>query len=364
MIKSTGSETIPIDGSFGEGGGQILRTSLALSCVTGKTVEIGNIRKSRTKPGLQPQHLMSVLAATAICGAAVEGAEISSTALRFSPGTVRGGDYHFDVGRIKSSAGSTSLVLQTVLLPLLLADRPSIVSVRGGTHVPWSPNFHYLERVFLPLLVRMNCRVDLSLDQWGWYPQGGGVVTARIEPCRRLRPLVITERGALKRLQGISAISNLPDDIGERQRNRAIRNLRERGMEADIEIQRGPSIGKGTVLFLAAEFENITVGFDSLGALGKRAEKVADEACARLFEHLDHDGALDPHLTDQIIPYLALAKGRSEFTTSRITRHLLTNIWVVRQFLNIDGSVAGREGEPGTVRIGTVRHGMGTSSVV
>ncbi len=364
MIKFGSKETVSLDGSHGEGGGQILRTALALSCVTGKAVEIENIRRSRRKPGLQPQHLMSVLAAARICGASVEGAGISSAALRFEPGTVRPGDYRFDISSLASSAGSTSLVFQTILLPLLLADGPSTVFVQGGTHVPWSPSYHYLKHVFLPLLFRMNARVQLSLERWGWYPRGGGVISARIEPCRALKPVSIEERGAFKGVRGISAISNLPDHIAERQRTRAIRNLEGCGIPTDIGIERGPSIGKGTLLFLTAEFENITAGFDSLGALGKTAETVADEACADLFAYLDAKGVLDPHLADQVVPYLALAQGRSEVTTSRITPHLLTNFWVVQQFLDVDSSVTGREGEPGTIRIGSVRHAAGAPSVV
>jgi RNA 3'-terminal phosphate cyclase (ATP) len=364
MIKVGSKETVFLDGSHGEGGGQILRTALSLSSVTGRTVEIENIRKSRRKPGLQPQHLMSVLAAARICGASLEGAKISSLALQFEPGTVRAGDYRFDISSIASSAGSTSLVFQSVLLPLLFTDGPSTVSVQGGTHVPWSPGYHYLRHVFLPLLSRMSARVQLELRQWGWYPKGGGVIFAGIEPCRRLMPLAITERGALKRVQGISAISNLPDHITERQRSRAIRNLKERGIQADIGIEHGPSRGRGTTLFLVSEFENIIAGFGSLGALGKKAETVADEACAELLEYLDAKGCLDPHLADQVVPYLALANGPSEITTSKVTPHLLTNIWVVQQFLETGISVQGREGEPGTIRVNGSPDASGRSSTV
>jgi RNA 3'-terminal phosphate cyclase (ATP) len=364
MIKSKHAGTVSIDGSFGEGGGQILRTALALSCVTGRELVIHNIRKSRPKPGLQPQHLMSVRATAEISGARVDGDRISSTALRFSPGKVRGGDYRFDVASIRSSAGSTSLVLQTLLLPLLLTDGPSTVLIRGGTHVPWSPTFHYLKKVFLPLLSRMNARVDLSLEQWGWYPQGGGAIRARIEPCGEIRGINITDRGPLKSVKGLSEISNLPEHVAERQKSRAMKNLAERGMKADIVIEHDSSIGKGSLMFLAPEFENIIVGFHSLGAIGKRAETVADEACVSLFEYLDRKGALDPHLADQIVPYLALANGSSEITTSRITPHLLTNIWVVQQFVDAAITVEGGLGEPGSVRVDTFRDASGTASIV
>lgn len=340
---------VKIDGSYGEGGGQILRTSLALSCVTGRPVEIINIRTGRPKPGLQPQHLTAVKAAAAVSRADVAEAEISSTSVRFSPSILSGGEHFFDVAEKKGSAGSTSLVLQTVLLPLCFAERPSSITVLGGTHVPWSPTFHYLQFVFLPLLARLGVKVDLEIVQWGWYPAGGGRIRATVAPQRALRPATIIERGRMLRLSGVSAVANLPLDIAERQKKQAVTLLRQRGIDAEIDLVSAPSPGKGTLLFLCAEFENATAGFDSLGAIGKRAEQVADEAVKGLVSYLDGSGALDPHLADQIVPYLALAGGRSELTTRRVTRHLLTNIWVVKQFLDRDVVVEGEENREGRV---------------
>jgi RNA 3'-terminal phosphate cyclase (ATP) len=344
-------DIIRIDGSYGEGGGQILRTSLALSCVLGKPVEIINIRKARGKPGLQPQHLTAVTAAAAISRAHVEGAELSSTSIIFHPRAIIGGDYTFDVSEKKGSAGSTSLVLQTIMLPLCFAGQPTNVTVIGGTHVPWSPTFHYLKYVFLPLLSRINVEIDIDIKKWGWYPGGGGMVTAHVAPRAEWSPIRETSRGRLLRVTGLSAVSNLSRDIAVRQRNKAVVVLRDRGIDASIEIVDAFSPGKGTLVFLKAEFENIVAGFDALGALGKRAEEVADEACQALLAYVNSSGALDPHLADQIITYLALAHGESEFTTSRITRHLLTNIWVVQQFLDVNVHVEGNEGEPGQIKI-------------
>jgi RNA 3'-terminal phosphate cyclase (ATP) len=342
---------ICIDGSYGEGGGQILRTSLTLSCMLGRPIEIINIRRARRKPGLQPQHLTAVKAVATISHAHVQGAELSSTALRFSPGAVSGGDYFFDVSERKGSAGSTSLVLQTVLLPLCFAGNPSTVTVIGGTHVPWSPSFHYLKKVFLPMLSVIGVSTDLDIEKWGWYPIGGGKVIARIIPGKEFKPIAISDRGKSVSVTGISAISNLPRDIGVRQRDRTLKMLSQRGIDADIDIVSAPSLGKGTLIFILAEFENISAGFDALGAIGKRAEEVADEACRALIEYKDTNAALDPHLADQIIPYAAFGRGTSEFTTSRVTQHLLTNIWVVKQFLDIDIQVEGKEGEAGKIRI-------------
>jgi RNA 3'-terminal phosphate cyclase (ATP) len=340
-----------IDGSYGEGGGQILRTSLALACAFGRPIEIINIRTARKKPGLQPQHLTAVNAAAAISNARVEGAELSSVSVMFHPRALIGGDYQFDISEKKGSAGSTSLVMQTIMLPLCFAGQPTNVTVLGGTHVPWSPSFHYLKYIFLPLLSRLGATIEIDLNTWGWYPEGGGSVTARIIPLGKMLPIRIQSRGRLLRLSGVSAVSHLPKKIAERQRDRALLMLHAKGMAANVEIIDAPSPGKGTFLSLKAEFENSIAGFDALGAIGKRAEEVADEACQDFFRYTASWGALDPHLADQIIPYLALARGESEFTTSCITRHLLTNIWVVKQFLGVDVQVSGREGEAGHIRI-------------
>lgn len=351
MNRPSGPDVVRIDGSFGEGGGQILRTSLALSCAIGKPVEISNVRKERKNPGLQPQHLTAVMAAASIAAAEVQGAELSSTALRFRPNRTIGGTYRFDVSARKGSAGSATLVLQTILLPLCFAEQASLVIVKGGTHVPWSPSFHYLRSVVNPLLGRLGVRTEYSISSWGWYPIGGGQISAQITPVRELRPLTVIQRGKLLRLSGISAISNLPRHIAARQRERALAILSRRGIDASIEILSAPSPGKGSFLFLAAEFEHVTAGFGSLGAIGKRAEEVADEASNELLSYLQARGTLDPHLADQVVPWLAFCQGQSEFTTSRVTRHLLTNLWVVRQFLDIDVQVEGSEGEEGRVVI-------------
>jgi RNA 3'-terminal phosphate cyclase (ATP) len=343
---------VRIDGSYGEGGGQMLRTSLALSCVLVRPFEMVNIRKNRRNPGLQPQHLTAVKAAAAISRAEVTGDELASTRLTFDPQVVpEGGEYHFDVSERKGSAGSTSLVLQTVLLPLAGAHRSSRVTVTGGTHVPWSPPFHYLQLVFLPLLGRLGLLAEFEIQKWGWYPMGEGRVTARMRPVQALAPIFLLDRGKLVRMTGISAASNLPRDIAVRQQQRALQRLSARGIDARIDLVDAPSIGKGTFVLLRAEFENVVAGFGSLGEIGKRAEQVADEACDDLFAYAEMNGALDPYLADQIIPWLVLAEGSSSFTTSRITRHLLTNLWIVQRFLVLDIHVEGCEGSPGSIHI-------------
>ncbi|MFH1335461.1 MAG: RNA 3'-terminal phosphate cyclase, partial [Candidatus Zixiibacteriota bacterium] len=320
-------------------------------CILKKPVEITNIRRGRKVPGLQPQHLTSVSACRKISGATVEGDILQSTSLRFSPGYITGGDLSFDVSEKKRSAGSTSLVLQTLFLPLCHAHTSSKIKILGGTHVPWSPPFDYLKEIFAPTVRKIGCNVELEINKWGWYPKGGGEVLGTIQPTLKFNPMELSERGKLIRLSGISVVSNLPMSIAERQRDHAVNILREKGFSTEIGIYQAPSVGQGTFFFLKAEFENTFAGFSSLGEIGKRAEKVAEEACEDFLHFVRSGGAVDPHLADQLIPYLALAEGQSTFTVSKITNHFLTNIWVVKQFLPVEISVEGEEGEEGKVMI-------------
>ena len=342
---------LQIDGNYGEGGGQILRTTLSLSCLLRKPVEISNIRRGRKIPGLQPQHLTSVNACRSISEAEAEGNKLKSMALKFNPGRIKGGNFTFNVAEEKRSAGSTSLILQALFLPLSLSEQSSEITVLGGTHVPWSPPFDYLKEIFSPMLEKLGCRMELRITKWGWYPKGGGEVHYTIQPAEKLLSLDLTERGKLLNLKGISVVSNLPTSIAERQRNHALKVLRQKGFSAEVKIIQAPSIGQGTFFFLKAEFENSMAGFGALGAIGKRAEKVADEACQEFLEFAQTRAAIDPHLSDQLMPYLALADGRSSLTVSRISKHLLTNIWVVERFLATKITVEGSEGSEGKVTV-------------
>jgi RNA 3'-terminal phosphate cyclase (ATP) len=344
-----------VDGSYGEGGGQVLRTSLSLSAITGRPLRLVNIRAARRKPGLMPQHLTGVRAVARVCNAEVQGDRLSSQELTFVPGTApQAGSYTFDVAQAAKggSAGSVSLVAQTVLLPLALASGTSDVTLRGGTHVPWSPVYDYLKRVYLPTLKWMGVEAKVQIVKWGWYPVGGGEVKATVQglpPQARLEGLALRQRGKLLRVRGLSASSNLPKHVRERQEGTALGVLRSNSVNPRLDALDAPAKGTGSVVFLWAEFENTVAGFTALGEKGKPAEQVAEEASRALVDYLHGDGALDRHLADQVILPLALAAGPSSFTTETVTQHLLTNAWVVNQFFPGRVQVEGVEGTSAAV---------------
>ena len=328
---------VVIDGSYGEGGGQVLRTALTLAILTGQPMRIEHIRAGRRKPGLQPQHLTAVRAAAAVCGARLEGDELGSQALTFVPGgPARPGEYAFDVAEAArgGSAGSVSLVLQTVLLPLVLANGESRLTLRGGTHVPWAPPVPYLEHVFLPLLARMGGRTQVKLVRWGFYPAGGGEIQAQIaEQQGPLSSILLTERGELRRVWGTAAVMNLPAHIPQRMAARARNVLAGAGLQARVEPCRLRGAGPGAGIFLFAEYVHATAGFTTYGRKGLPAERVAESACEDLLAHYRSDTPVDPHLADQLVLPMALAKGESRIVTSQVSQHLLTNVWVMRHFL-------------------------------
>jgi RNA 3'-terminal phosphate cyclase (ATP) len=344
---------ITIDGSYGEGGGQIIRTALALSCVTGKAVRIHNVRKNRSKPGLQPQHLTGVLACALISRAEVEGAALGSNHLVFAPGRIAGGDYTFDVEQTagKGSAGSVSLIVQAILLPLSRADSPSRVVLHGGTHVPLSPSVHYLSDVFLPALRLTGVNAEIDLIRWGFYPIGKGEVVARIDPCPEVRGLDWDNAGPVARVSGISAVANLPLHIAERQRAAAAEMLAAAGVVSDVRLIDAPAVGRGTFCFLKAESRRVAGGFGALGAIGKRAEVVGREAAEACLAFAKSGAAVDRHLADQLLPYLALAHGPSALTTEAVTSHLMTNRWVIQQFVNREVTVDGTPGAGGRITV-------------
>jgi RNA 3'-terminal phosphate cyclase (ATP) len=325
---------IEIDGSHGEGGGQILRTSLSLSVLTGKSVKIHHVRSGRKKPGLKPQHVISAHAVAHISGGRLGGAELESKELTFHPGRIKPGDYNFDVTTLKASAGSAGLIFQTLLAPLAFAGGASRVIIQGGTHVTWSPPADYLREVFLPAVAAMGLQVKMEINRHGFYPIGGGILEVLVTPLHLpLAPLWIEERGDLKKLSVVSKVANLTSSIGQRQLDRAMTRLTKWGSKLHGKTQIVESSGKGTFLFVLAEFDRVRAGFSALGEIGKRAEEVADEAVDAFLRFWNAQGTMDPYLADQLILYMALAQGVSAVTFSKMTDHLKTNIWVIEQFL-------------------------------
>jgi RNA 3'-terminal phosphate cyclase (ATP) len=339
------SDMIEIDGSHGEAGGQILRTALSLSCVLGKPFRMFNIRKGRSKPGLMSQHLMCVRALAQICSASVRGDEVGSTELIFTPSRPNPGEYEFDIG----TAGSTSLLFQALLPPLVFAGKNSSIALTGGTHVPFSPPFHYISEVFVPTLRSLGVGLDISAERFGFYPKGGGKIRIGIRPSRGVKAGSLLTRGGIGRLTGISGVVNLPLSIAERQKSAAGELLSSNGLYAKIDLLSAEGIGRGTFVFLKTETEGCMAGFSALGERGKRAETVGREAAEELISYYYADACLDHHLADQIVLYLAFADGPSSFTTSRITGHLLTNLWAIEKFTGLRYSVEGEKGKPGKV---------------
>jgi RNA 3'-terminal phosphate cyclase (ATP) len=338
---------IDIDGSYGEGGGQILRTALALSAILGKPFVIHHIRSKRKNPGLQAQHLVAVEALSKITKAQAEGVKFGSQKIEFYPQRIFSGDYQFEV----KTAGSIILLLQAIFLPLCLAQGSSRVTLVGGTHVPWSPPFDYFSEVLLPTLEPMGISVGATLEKWGFYPRGGGRIQLNIKPAQALEPINLTERGSLRKIRGLSTSSNLPRQVAERQKDQALKRIQEElNLEADIKILYDtPSNGPGSFLLLLAEYEKTIAGFSSLGKKGKPAEKIADEAVDDLKNYLSSEGCIDPHLADQLVPFMALTKRNSSFTTTQLTDHLLTNLWVIGHFLQIRVEKQGEMGKTGRV---------------
>jgi RNA 3'-terminal phosphate cyclase (ATP) len=342
------SGMLELDGSVGEGGGQILRTSLALSLLTGKAFHLSKARAGRDRPGLQPQHLMSVRAAAAIGHASLRGASRDSTDLVFEPGEVKAGPYHFAIG----TAGATGLVLQTLYLPLALCGlAPSNLTISGGTHVRASPSFDFLLTTWRGYLALLGLSLELRLVRTGFYPRGGGVIEAHVPPCPRLHGLQLTELRRPARVTGISAVAGLPEEIARRQSRRAHQGLRASGLKADIRTETWPG-GPGTVLNLVLDTAPVPTVFFGLGERGKRAESVADEAVHHVKTFLEADPpGIDLHSADQLLLPLALAEGPASFRVAVVTRHLTTNLTVIRHFLDRGINCQGKEGHPGVVRI-------------
>lgn len=341
---------LEIDGSRGEGGGQVLRTSLSLSALTGRPFRLVHIRAGRPKPGLRPQHLTAVRAAAKICKARLIGDQIDSPTLEFYPQTPpQAGEYLFDVNDQANSrsAGSITLVLQTVLWPLLFAEGSSRLVLRGGTHVPYSPSFHYLEQITRPAYARFGLELNLSLQKWGWMSRGGGEMTADIRPVSQLTPAVF-EPLPWDKVQGQAIVTNLPGHIPHRMARRADNLLAEANLKHQIEALRLSNGAEGAVLFLWLP----QAGFSGLGSKGVAAQDIAAEVVKSLLHFVQTGRAVDLHLADQLLLPMTLATGSSSFSTELLTLHTLTNAHLLQQwFPAVHIAIEGSQDNPGTVTV-------------
>ncbi len=322
---------IEIDGSHGEGGGQLLRMAVALSAVTHTPVSVRRIRAGRPNPGLAAQHVTALRAVAELASAEVAGVEMGSAEMTFTPGDLVGGDHAFDVG----TAGSVTLVLQSCLPVAFAAKESTHLRIVGGTDVKWAPPLDTFAKVFLPWVRRMGGQADLLSHRRGYYPRGGGEVELSIQPTAAWSPIRLSEPGAVERVRGIAHIANLSDDVARRMKEAAVRRLH--GLP-DVKIEERvypgeDAVGQGGALVLWAEREHTLLGADALAERGKSAERVGEEAAEKLEAEVLSGATVDVYSADQILPYVALADGPSSFLVREVSNHLRTMAWLIPQFL-------------------------------
>jgi RNA 3'-terminal phosphate cyclase (ATP) len=349
MTRTFEKTPVSIDGAHGEGGGQIIRTGVSLAALTGRPVEIVNIRARRSKPGLQAQHLTAVRAAAAICDAELRGAALGSQYLRFTPGSLSRQDHFvFDVG----TAGATGLVAQTLLVPMaFLPNERTTATLRGGTHVPMAPPADYIEAVYAPMLRRMGLETRLSMTRAGFYPKGGGEITLEIAGGRPGTPVDCTERGRLRRLHVFIVTSQLPEHVAARGKETAQKGLKGYGVPVECAIRDLPGHGPGAAVVIVAECERGAGGWMGLGERGKPMERVAEEAVHGFQRWFASGAGVDAHLADQLALPCALLSGTSRWTTPEVTEHLRTVLHVAQQFLPIDYAIEARADGSGLVTV-------------
>lgn len=345
-----GSNEVMLDGSEGEGGGQILRTALSLSAATGRPFRIVRIRAGRPNPGLAAQHLAAVRAAAAVCSAELEGDRLGSQELAFRPRGLAPLREHFEIG----TAGATTLVLQTIALPLALAGGDSEVSIGGGTHVEWAPAFDYVWPHWAGWMKRIGLDIRAKLVRAGYYPRGGGLIRAEISGGGSPRPIELDSSAAQLELRGRVVITRLDEQIARRIARTAEHEFERKGLYAPVEIVHYEGPESGVAFFVYASRAGFTTAcMSSLGRRGKPAEVVAREAARAMLAHLETGAMFDPFLADQLVVPLALARGESRYSTSELTQHLLTNLRVTAAFTGMHYEVQGDIGSSGQVCIRT-----------
>lgn len=327
-----------IDGSYGEGGGQILRTSVALSAITGRPIEVFNIRAKRENPGLRAQHITAIKAVGMLCNAGIENCSIGSGNIRFTPAEMKGGSVRIDV----STAGSTTLVLQAVVPAVSLAGSSAQLELIGGTDVRWSPTADYVKHVLQPAYRLLGVSFDFYVQKRGYYPVGGGIVKASIEPCSKPSGLDIT---SARRLEPkiVSVCSMLPKHVAERQIASALAKLEKEGVKCNsysLSMEQSQSPGSSILVYSVSDYGPF-IGGDAIGERGKRAEDVGAEAAERFLQTYMSGASIDPNLADMLVLPLSLVRGRSRFVVNKVSQHLSTNLFVAGSLVDCKYDIAG-----------------------
>ena len=325
---------IEIDGSYGEGGGQILRNTVALSTITKKPVKIVNIRANRPNPGIKAQHYVSIKSIQELCDARVEGLEIGSSELTFYPGEIKGGKYRFDIG----TAGSITLVFQAFILASVQTKNPIKITLTGGTDVKWSPTWDYFQHVFLPLLTKTGIDVKAYLIKRGYYPKGGGEAEIEIKPTKTVKPLRLSDDQEFTEIKGIVHIGNLPDNISTRIKHSVIKTLLKHAFMTSIEVDKSKTLSPGTGITLWAESKDTILGSAVLGERGITSEEVGEKAALNIIKEIESGATLDVYAFDQILPYMVLAcdEGESSCRIRELSNHASTNMWLLQRFFDVD----------------------------
>lgn len=336
---------ITIDGSKGEGGGQVLRYSAALSLITGEPFTITNIRGGREKPGMMRQHVTSIEAAAAIGGAEASGLAVGSSEITFRPGSVTPGEYHFAVG----TAGATGLVLQTILVPLMLADGPSRVVIEGGTHAMAAPPFEFVAKTLLPLIAKMGPQVNARLERHGFYPRGGGRIVVEFDPAP-LRPIELIDRGKPIANSAEALIAGIPFDIAERELRAMHKVLSDWPEEAFAPRQISAEEGPGNVILITSEFEHVTEVMSGFGKLGVPAERVGKTTAKRMAGYIASGAFAGPYLQDQLLLPMALARSGA-FTSVKVSQHTRTAIDLIQSFTGTSFQISSTEEKAHLIKV-------------
>jgi RNA 3'-terminal phosphate cyclase (ATP) len=327
---------LEIDGSYGEGGGQIVRTAVALSVLTNQPIHINNIRANRPIPGLRPQHFTALSCIQAICGAEVEGLSINSKTMTFTPHTIKPGTYSFDVG----TAGSMTLVFQACLLSGLRTTEPLTIRLRGGTDVRWAPSWDYFAYVFLPLVKKIGINANVNLLKRGYYPTGGGEAVLTIYPPNQLISFKVGEPQNFDEIQGIIHLANLPEHIGTRMKHAAMKIAVQHNLRSSLRIESASSSSPGTGITLWSTSEATILGSTVLGEKKTSAEAVGEQAAHQLIQEIKSGATLDLYAIDQLLPYLACAPKESTCLVREVSNHTNTNMWLMKKFFTVDFKLA------------------------